>query len=199
VKSRTGFIALALLVLSCAPLLAADGTSQPSQYGLGDQTMAIDAGLFVPLFLLPSGVGLLVDAGGVSHLSLGVVGGLNWAAYVAPAVRLGIEIAGNFSVSPNSNSLLMLPFIAKGSYIFTAYPFEIPVTMGVGMNIVKYVDKTTIDLLLRPGVSGYWIYNSSWSFGVNLNWWFDMQFAAAAADSRIGNFLEISLTALYHF
>ncbi len=103
-----------------------------------------------------------------------------------------------FSQSPNANPLLMLPLIA-GIYVFTAYPFEIPLTMGVGMNIVKYVAMTTIDLLLRPGASGLWIYNSSWSFGVNLNWWFDMQFAPTAEDSRIGNFLEVSLTALYHF
>ena len=190
------------LVLLCAgslPLFAADAPSkEPSQYGLGDQTMSIDAGMFIPLFLLPTGTTLL--AGSPPHLTLGGVGGLTWAAYVAPQIRLGIEVEGEyFSQSPNANPLLMLPFIARGSWVFSAYPFEIPLTFGLGMNIVKYVDMTTIDLLLRPGVSGLWIYNSSWSFGVNLNWWFDMQFAPTAADSRIGNFLEVSLTALYHF
>ena len=153
--------------------------------------------MFVPLFLLPGPVSLLT--GNPPHLSLGVVGSLAWAAYVAPQVRLGMDIAGDFTLSPNGNSLLMLPFVAKASYIFTAYPFEVPVTLGVGMNIVKYVDKSTIDLLLRPGVSGYWIFNSSWSFGLNLNWWFDMKFAPNPTQSRIGNFLEISLSALYHF
>ncbi len=193
---------IALFALSMAPVFAADAPSQqPSQYGLGDQTMSINAGLFVPLFLLPTGTALLAPAPGgtAPHLSLGAVGSLSWAAYVAPQVRLGIDVAGDFTLSPNGNSLLMLPFVAKGSYIFTVYPFEIPLTLGVGMNIVKYVDKATIDLLIRPGISGLWIYNSSWSFGLNLNWWFDMQFAPTPADSRTGNFLEISLTALYHF
>jgi hypothetical protein len=192
------FAAIVLFASGLAPVFAADSPSQqPSQYGMGDQTLAINAGVFVPLFLLPGPVSLL--SGNPPHLSLGVVGSLGWAAYVAPQVRLGMDVAGDFTLSPNGNSLLMLPFVAKASYIFTAYPFEVPVTLGVGMNIVKYVDKSTIDLLLRPGVSGYWIFNSSWSFGLNLNWWFDMQFAPDPTQSRIGNFLEISLSALYHF
>jgi len=195
---RIALAVIALFASSLASAFAADTpSSQPSQYSLGDQTLSINAGVFVPLFLLPTGTSLL--AGSPPHLSLGAVGSLNWAAYVAPRVRLGLDVAGNFTVSPNGNSLLMLPFVAKVSYILTAYPFEIPFSLGVGMNIVKYVDKSTIDLLLRPGVSGFWIFNSSWSFGLNLNWWFDMQFAANPASSRIGNFLEISLSALYHF
>jgi hypothetical protein len=196
-------IACALTVfLACAasPLFAADGANaEPSQYSLGDQTMAINAGLYVPLFLLPSGTWLL--AGSPPHLSLGVVGSLAWAAYVTPQIRVGAEVGGNFTLSPNSNTLFMLPILAKASYVFTAYPFDIPVSFALGMNIVKYVDKSTIDLLLRPGVSVYWVYSSSWSFGLNFNYWFDMQFGGVAPANplNIGNFLEISLSALYHY
>ena len=35
--------------------------------------------------------------------------------------------------------------------------------------------------------------------GLNLAWWWDMQFASDPAQSRIGNFLEASLSALYHY
>jgi hypothetical protein len=205
VKRRCRFASAAILMLAAAatPLFAADSpAAQPSQYSLGDQTLSINAGLFVPLFLLPGPVVLLAPSAGSGsppHLTLGAVGNLSWAAYVSPQIRLGLDIAGDFTLSPNANSLLMLPFIAKAAWVFTVYPFEIPVSFGVGMNIVKYVDKTSIDLLLRPGVSGLWIFNSSWSFGLNLNWWFDMMFAKDPTSSRIGNFLEVSLSALYHF
>jgi hypothetical protein len=199
-----------LFLLAClsAPLFAAgapadsteDGPgTQASQYSLGDQVLTINAGLFLPLFLLPTGTPLLNDDG-VSHLSCGIAGSLAWAAYVTPDIRLGAEVGGSFCVSPNANSLLMLPFLAKASYVFTLYPIEIPVSFAVGMNLVKYTDLYTIDLILRPGISAYWIYNSSWSFGLNLNYWFDMQFDTTnAANNRVGNFLEISLSALYHY
>ena len=194
-------IAIALLVLASlsAPAFAADDSAGPStsQYSLGDQTMSINAGLFLPLFDLPSGVIFL--AGSPPQLTPGAVGSLSWAAYVAPQIRVGVDIAGNFMLDPNSNVLLMLPFVAKASYIFSFYPFEVPVTMGVGANIVKYTSLSTLDLLLRPGAGLYWIYNSSWSFGANLNYWFDMAFNTNPASTRYGSFLEFSLSALYHF
>ena len=189
-----------MLVLACAaaPGFAADAPhAVASQYALGDQTMSINAGMFVPLFLLPTGTVFL--AGNPPQLTIGAVGSLSWAAYVSPQIRLGADVGGNFTLSPNANILLMLPFVAKASYIFTFYPFEVPLSFGIGMNIVKYVDKSSLDLLLRPGASFYWIYNSSWSFGVNLLYWFDMQFNTNPSLSRYGNFLEFSLSALYHF
>ena len=187
-----------MLTFACAvaPGFAADGTEVASQYALGDQTMSINAGLFVPLFLFDNNLnGALFG----SQLTFGAVGSLTWAAYVTPQIRLGADVGGNFTLSPNSNILLMLPFVAKVAYVFTFYPFELPVSFGIGMNIVKYVDKSSLDLLLRPGASFYWIYNSNWSFGVNLLYWFDMQFNTDPSLSRYGNFLEFSLSALYHF
>jgi hypothetical protein len=192
------FIAVLMLTFACAavPVFSAEGTEVASQYSLGDQTMSINAGLFVPLFLFDNNL-----KGGFfgSQLSFGAVGSLTWAAYVTPQIRLGADVGGNFTLSPNSNVLLMLPFVAKIAYIFTFYPFELPLSFGVGMNIVKYVDKSSLDLLLRPGASFYWIYNANWSFGVNLLYWFDMQFNKDSSLTRYGNFLEFSLSALYHF
>ena len=206
-KKPLGIACAIIVLLSCtaAVLYAADGpNAQPSQYALGDQTMSINAGLFLPLFLLPNGVWFLApsgETGSPPHLYPGVVGSLAWAAYVTPQIRVGAEVAGNFTLSPNLNTFFMLPFLAKASYVFTVYPFEIPLSFALGMNIVKYVTMSTIDLLLRPGASIYWIYSSSWSFGLNFNYWFDMQFngTSPANPLNIGSFLEISLSALYHY
>lgn len=202
-SARIAYALLIALACASAPAFAADnGGPSTSQYSLGDQTMSINAGVFLPLFLLPSGVVLLSSSSGSGNppqLTPGAVGSLSWAAYVAPQIRVGLDVAGNFTLSPNSNVLLMLPFVGKASYIFTFYPFEVPLTMGIGANIVKYTSLSTIDLLLRPGAGVYWIYNSSWSFGANLNYWFDMQFNTSPSKSRYGSFLEFSLSALYHF
>ena len=197
-KRLCGLVCAIVVLFACPALFAAgDSGGTPSQYALGDQTMSINAGLFVPLFLLPSGTVLL--QGSPPHLSLGGVGSLSWAAYIAPQIRIGAELGGTFTFSPNLNALLMLPIIVKTSYVFSAYPFEIPVTLGVGMNIISYVDQHYIDFLLKPGASFYYIFNSSWSFGLNVNYWIDMQFSRTAGESRTGNFIETSLSALYHY
>jgi hypothetical protein len=181
-----------------APLWAAENPKAPaSQYSLGDQTLSIGVGLFVPMFLLPTWVPLLASQ--PPHLSLGGEGYLSWAAYVTPQIRVGADLAGTFSFSPNGNALWMLPFLARVSYVFSFFPFEIPISMGLGINVVKYTDLSTIDLLVKPGAALYWAFDSSWSFGLNLGYWFDVQFATTPANSRVGNFLEVSLGALYHY
>jgi hypothetical protein len=197
VKRPCSLMCAIVVLFACSPLFAADSGNVPSQYTLGDQTMSINAGLMIPLFLLPTGTVLL--AGSPPHLSLGGVGSLSWAAYIAPRIRIGAEIGGSFTFDPNLNALLMLPILVKGTYVFSLYPFEIPVTLSTGMNILSYVDQHYIDFVVRPGASLYYIFNSSWSFGVNLNYWIDMQFSSTAGQSRTGNFLETSLSALYHY
>ncbi len=196
-KRLCSLVCAIVVLFACTPLFAADSGTAASQYTLGDQTMSINAGLFIPLFLLPTGTVLL--AGSPPHLSLGGIGSLSWAAYVAPQIRIGAEIGGTFTFDPNLNALLMLPILVKATYVFSIYPFEIPVTLATGMNIISYVDQHYIDFVVRPGAALYYIFNSSWSFGMNLNYWIDMQFSSTAGQSRTGNFLETSLSALYHY
>jgi hypothetical protein len=201
VKTPRWAVAAAVLLLAALPLSAQDApvpdpAPAASAYALGDQVLSISLGPFIPLFFLaPDG------NTSPTRLTLGGAGSISWMAYVSSAVRVGAEIGGMFAFSPNMNLLLALPILARAQYVLTFYPIEVPLSLGVGMNIVKYQDLATIDLLIKPGVSGLWIYDSKWSFGLNLAWWWDMQFAAAPDQdqSRVGNFLEVSLTALYHY
>jgi hypothetical protein len=193
--------AILALVLCALPASAQDQTEPTgkpvaSAYGLGDQVLSISLGPFVPLFFLAND-----GSTSAANLTLGGTGSIAWSAYVTPAIRLGAEVGGVFSFSkPNpSNVLLMLPILARAQYVLTFYPFEVPISLGVGMNIVKYGELATIDLLIKPGASVMYIYDSKWSFGLNAAWWWDMQFSKTPSESRVGNFLELSLTALYHY
>jgi hypothetical protein len=191
-----GVLSAAFAICALPPAFAAgDNGTTPSQYSLGDQTLSINVGAFVPLFL----VGGSPTVGRV-NLSLGGVGSIDWAAYLSAHWRIGAALGGTFTFDPNYTALLMVPIIAKISYLIDFYPWEVPLTFGAGMNIVKYSADSTIDLLLKPGTALLWTYNSSWSFGVNLNWWWDMQFTNASGLGFVaGNFLEVSLSAFYHY
>jgi hypothetical protein len=194
--------AMLAMVLLCALPAAAQETPEKdretvaSAYGLGDQVLSINLGPFIPLFFLAND-----GTTSPTQLTLGGTGSIAWSAYVTGAIRVGAEIGGVFAFSrPNLNSLLMLPILAQAQYVMTFYPFEVPISLGVGMNIVKYGELKNIDLLIKPGASVLWIYDSKWSFGLNLAWWLDMQFYPSdPTQNRIGNFLEVSLSALYHY
>ncbi|MBA7549038.1 hypothetical protein ES705_41509 [subsurface metagenome] len=98
--------------------------------------------------------------------------------------------------------LLMLPITAQVAYIFHVYPFELPLFIGMGMNVIKYEDQSHIDFILKPGFSSLWKYSSSWSFGLNFVYWWIFQAATGSQDdskARMGHFLEITPTLQYSF
>jgi hypothetical protein len=203
VKTPRWAVIAAVLLLTALPLIAQDAPAtdaapSASAYALGDQVLSISLGPFIPLFFMAPG-----GDTSETRLTLGGSGSISWMAYVSGAVRIGAEIGGIFAFGPNKipsrTTLLALPILARAQYVLTFYPFEVPLSLGLGMNIVKYDTDVAIDLLIKPGASVMWIYDSKWSFGLNLAWWCDMQFAADPAQSRIGNFLEVTASALYHY
>ena len=65
-------------------------------------------------------------------------------------------------------------------------------------------DNQKIDAFLKAGSAFYWNYSSQWAFGANLFYWFVPQIYGASSPAtsdatRFGNFLEFTLSALYHF
>jgi hypothetical protein len=164
---------------------------------LGDQTLALNAGLMVPLFFK--------EFGGETHetnLTVGGLGELQWSAYVTPSLRIGLDIGGAFARSPNDRTLFLMPITAKASWVFGVSRFEFPVSLAAGINIVRYREWSHVDVILKPGVGGYWRYDTNWSFGLNLAWWLDFQPASAdqpANQARMGNFLMITPGVFYNF
>jgi hypothetical protein len=164
-------------------------------YSLGQQSLYISAGLMIPLFFQSFG-GAVSD----TNLSLGAAGSLQWGIHLDNHWLLGIEVGGMFAKSLQENFLYMLPITAKAAYIFHLFPFEIPVFLGTGIDIVKYREQAHVDWILKPGFSTVWKYNMSWGFGLNLSYWWVLQpWSTDPALARMGNFLDITATAQYNF
>ena len=164
---------------------------------LGDQTLALNAGVMVPLFFQEFD-GSVHD----TNLTVGGMGELQWSAYVSPNIRIGLDIGGTFARSPNDRTLFLMPITVKAAWVFNVSRFEFPVSLGAGINIVRYREWSHIDFILKPGVGGYWRYDSNWSFGLNLAWWLDFQSATGDQpdnQARMGNFLMISPGVFYNF
>ena len=172
-------------------------------YGLGDQMFSINLGLFIPLFFYNPVAGVLPeDRFAPTNLSLGGAGSLEWAAFLSDKISLGAELEGMFSISPLKRVLLMIPLTAKLSYFFRAYPFEIPIFIGAGVNFAKLGDELFVGPILKPGIAGYWDINSEWGIGLRASyWWFPQIYLRDPLkdDTRFGNFMEVTLSALYHF
>jgi hypothetical protein len=168
-------------------------------YDLGDKMLSINLGLLIPLFFQAANGSI---AG--TNLSLGGSGSIRFESFLSSNVTLGGELGGSLSFSPNGRTLIMVPLTARVSYILRRYPFEFPLSFGAGINLTKLDDAFHIDPILKPAVSFYWNYNAEWAFGINLAYsWIPQIYSGGglvpAEHTRFGNFLDVTLSALYHF
>ncbi len=198
-RPRRAAILLAFVVLLTPVLASTQEAEKPapiSTYSLGQQSFALSLGLFIPLFFLTFN-GEIPDP---TNLKLGGFGSLQWGVHLDNHWLVGAELGGIFSKSLNENFMYMLAITAKGSYIFHAFPFEFPIFLGAGMDIIKYGAQSHIDFILKPGFATMWKYNVNWGFGLNvLYWWVPQPWPEEPSKGRMGNFLEVSLTAQYSF
>ena len=96
--------------------------------------------------------------------------------------------------------MYMLAITAKAAYIFHVFPFEFPIFLGAGMDIVKYGAQSHLDFILKPGFASLWKYNVNWGFGLNVvYWWVPQPWPEEPSKGLMGNFLEVTLTAQYSF
>jgi hypothetical protein len=167
------------------------------EHELGDQILGMDAGLLIPLFFQDF-AGNTAD----TNLSLGGLASLQWNTYLSPFFRLGLELGGSFNLSPQGRSLLMMPVIAKATFVFNVSRFEFPVFFGAGVNLVRYRDWSQVDFIMKAGAGGFWRYDANWSFGLHMSWWWDFQPTTRyqpPEQARMAHYLEITPALLYHF
>jgi hypothetical protein len=193
--------ALLFFYLSAGPVFAQQSPEEePVEepfivYSLGQQTLSISAGLFVPLFLQSFDWEYAK-----THLKLGAAGSLQWGIHLSNNWMTGLEVGGVLSKDINDASFFMLPITAKAAYIIHFFPFEFPIFVGTGLNIVKLEDVLNLTWIIKPGFSSIWKYNINWGFGLNAVYWWVPQFWSDDRDKgRMGNFLELTLTAQYNF
>ena len=173
-----------------------------NQRSLGDQTFTISAGLYVPLFTV-----LLNDYGGYdagaikANLKPGGAGSLAYSFYLSPNWKLGLQFSGSFAKDINGNFAYTIPINVKGTYEFhPGNRITVPLHLGVGIAMSSWRENFIVDPILRPGAGVYFDWNFEWSFGMDISWWFIPQLTADdKSENSIGNFMDITLSAEYHF
>jgi hypothetical protein len=173
----------------------------PPTYILGNQNIVINLGPFIPMFFVSFKDGSVLPA----NLYVGAKLGFQWQSYLSNEFSIGIELNGALSLSPNFNILWMLPLGVKASYTIHAFPFEIPISLTMGMCLESYLQSTRIDFFTKPEVSFYWKFDPAWALGLSVGYLLIPQLAnekqedIQSGQSFLGNFLEITAGFCFHF
>jgi hypothetical protein len=199
---------LALLLLAAPFLLAAQEESpggSPAEpdwieedlglYARGDKIFSMSLGVLFPAVFLNER-GQTYEG----NVNLGGTGSLAFFYFFTGHWFLGGEIQGMFASTLGETMLYIIPMGLRGGYQFYLGPFEFPLSLMVGMAPMTHLATNHLGLFIKPEASAYWRFNTSWSFGVNTGWWFVPQWPKdQPGRSRYANFLELTLSARYHF
>ena len=197
----------ALFVLLCIALpLSAQAPAQAAEDGTdyfgglhkkGSQIISLTTGAGIPLFILPA------DATATSAYPLGVGASfsLNYEYMIANRLAIGGSLTGAFNTTVGGRTLFMAPIAFKLGYWWGIAPMEYTVGMDLGLNIMRLSGNGIISPFVKVGGGAFVQIAPFWSLGGQTYWWLvpELHYGSYTNLNRIGNFLEISLGALYHF
>ena len=165
-------------------------------YSRGDKTFTITLGFIFPTYF----------SGAVENnnhgLGLGGTGSLAFNYFFSPHFFFGGELSGMFASTRAGNMLYIVPFGLRAGYQFLYQRFEFPLTLMIGAAPQKKLEEGYFGLIIKGGGSVFWRFNPDWSFGLNAVWWFLPQWPKAengVKHNSNGNFLELTVSARYHF
>jgi hypothetical protein len=165
-----------------------------STYSRGDKTFTISLGaLFPTVFVGQSGK---IDG----NVKIGGTGSLSFNYFLNSVFFVGAEISGMFAPTLGKNMVYIIPIGVRVGYQFVLGSFEFPLALMIGMAPERYLENEGyFGFFMKPSASAFWRFNTSWSFGLNTGWWWVPQWTSNKAEDVHGNFVELTLSARYHF
>jgi hypothetical protein len=163
----------------------------PDMYTKGDQFFSVNLGLLIPTVFA-----------GVPYHNLDIpdfTGFLSYNFFIDARWYVGGELGGMFAGTRQKNMLFIVPIGIRGGYQFVVGRFEFPVGAALGLAATRYLDHSYPGFYMKGGGSAYFRFNPDWSFGFNVYWWWVPQWFGDKKYNVDGNYLEITLSARYHF
>jgi hypothetical protein len=164
----------------------------PDLYSKGDSFFSINLGLLFPTVFPEIKTGHNLDIPNYT-------GFLSYNYFITSHWYIGGEIGGMFATTKGKNMLFIVPIGIRGGYQFVVSRFEFPVGMALGFAPQRYLDFGYPGFYWKGGGSAYFRFNPDWSFGINAYWWWIPQWFRDPAYNVNGHFMELTLSARYHF
>ncbi|MDR1277325.1 MAG: hypothetical protein LBK02_01085 [Treponema sp.] len=166
----------------------------PSLYSNGDQTFTITLGIIFPTLFIQNGSMITHNINPV-----GGTGSLAYTYFLGSHVFVGGEIGIMFDATLRKNTLFIIPIGLRAGYQFLFKRFEFPVSLLIGFAPQRYLELGYFGLFVKPSASAFFRFNPDWSFGINTAWWWVPQWTPDKTKNVDGNFIDITLSARYHF
>jgi len=177
------------------PAPAEEEALSPNPFLPGEQTIALGAGVYLPIFILPD-TREIVE----SKLDLGGVFSFSYQYFIARGLAISGTIGGGFNGTIGGRSLFVAPLSFRTAYWWAILPFEFNVGAELGGYLLRLGDYGMIGPFAKVGGGALWRSASSWSLGLQASFWLvpEIHTGSYSDLTRTGGFTEISALAVYH-
>ena len=134
------------------------------------------------------------------QLSIGGSGMLGYHRFLTSMIAVGADISFGYHPTIGSNIFTYVPLVVNATVQPTLYKFEFPVTVGIGMAMENYLNRTYFPgLVLKANAGVFFRATPSWSFGLADDFTFLPQWYDEAKYNSYGCFNSVQICARYHF
>ena len=200
---KAGALILTLLLILTVQLAAQDSPDVETEwdeypydyYARGDQTFFVNLGVAFPILFVMDGV--------VNNSGWKTVGGggtLIFNYYLLPRLYIGGEVGVMFIGAQNDTTAFLIPLGARVGTQFIAGRFEFPIAFTVGVSWRRFQTRGHFGFMLKGSASALFRATAQWAFGLTTSWYFMPEWTRDTGSKNVyGNFLDVTLTARYHF
>jgi hypothetical protein len=164
-------------------------------YSQGDQVLMISVGVIFPTLFINNG-------NLINHKiepPVGGVGSLAFHYFLRSRLFIGGEVGGFFCSTLAGNTLYIIPLGFRVGTLFLAGRFEFPLIGTIGVSWHNYLDFGYFGLYFKAGGSVFFRATNHWAFGLTSSWYLFPEWTDNAKFDVYGNFLDLTLSARYHF
>lgn len=133
-------------------------------------------------------------------LITGGAGMLGYHRFLTSWFAFGADISFGYHPTLGSNIFTYVPLVVNATVQPTFKRFEFPVTLGIGMAMENYLNRTYFPgLVLKANAGVFFRATPSWSFGLSDDFMFLPQWYSETKYNDYGIFDSIQICARYHF
>jgi len=195
-----------ILFFGLSALLFAQDDSEPdvepdwnmvpnNLYSRGDQLMSLSLGVGFPILFINDGE----EKDHNIDPPVGGSGTISYSYYLNSYLFTGGEANLLFFSTIGGNTVYIISFGAKVGTQLILGKFEFPIFLGLGASIQTYLDFGYFGYYMKAGVSAFFRATNQWSFGLTSSFCWYPEWTDDPSKNIDGFFVDVTLTARYHF
>ena len=163
-------------------------------YARGDQSFLVNLGVMFPT--------LFVNDGKINNSGWNPVGGsgsLMFNYYLHPYFFIGGEVGIMFANSIAGNTVFLIPLGIRLGTQFIVWRFEFPIALSFGASWHNFLNEGYFGIYGKMSLSALFRATPQWAFGLTSSWYFMPEWTGDSKKDVMGNFVDLTLSARYHF